>query len=150
EQLVPIYAPDTIVVSFIPHDVLRCEMSYWSGFSKPYFDIDDSGLHLHPAEIPPPPPLASVRRLLSNSVTLDKLFPRFLHWEGPEMEIAHHRGREVACLLIQRIAELGRARKARVVILAHPQQPTSTPEDLEIKNGVLACAHANQLQTLDL
>jgi hypothetical protein len=137
-------------VGFIPHDVLRCEMSYWSGFSKPYFDVDASGLHLHPAAVPTPPPFALLRRILSLSMTLDILIPRFLHWEGPEAEVVHHQGRQVACLLMGRLATLGRARKARIVVLAYPQQPAATPEQLEIKSGVLACAKANHLLALDL
>ena len=148
EQLIEIYAPDVIIVSFIPHDVLRCEMSYWSGLPKPYFDIDSSGLHLHPAPVPPPP--AFVRRLLSMSVTIDTLFPIFAHWQGPRELVVHHRGREVACRLMERLAALGRARHARIVVLAQPQVPDAPPEHLETTSGVIKCAESNHLAALDL
>jgi hypothetical protein len=150
EQLAEVYAPDTIIVSFIPHDVLRCEMSYWSGHPKPYFEIDANGLELRPAPVPPSSMLTPLKSFLAMSVTLDRLFTRSLHWQGPEAEVVHHRGREVACLLMRRLAALGRARHARIVVLAQPQQPTATPEQLEIKNGVERCARANQLLFLDL
>lgn len=150
EQLAAVYAPETILVSFIPHDVLRCEMSFWSGHPKPYFDIEAGALRLHPAVTPPRSSLAGLKRLLSLSVTLDLLFPKFLHWEGPEITVEHQRGRDVGCLLMERLAELGRAREARIVVLAQPQQPTATPEQLEIKNSLLACAQASGLLTLDL
>ncbi len=150
EQLAEIYRPDIIIASFIPHDVLRCEMSYWSGHAKPYFEIDESGLRLHPAPVPSGSVADPLKWLLSMSVTMDLLFPKFLHWEGPEVMLAHRQGREVACRLMGRLAELGRTGNARVVVLAQPQQPTATPEQLELKSGVLACAAASHLLALDL
>ena len=51
---------------------------------------------------------------------------------------------------MERLAAFGRARQARIAILAQPQEPTATPEQVEIKNGILACAQANRLLTLDL
>lgn len=151
EQLAPVYEPDTIVLGFIPHDVLRCEMSYWSGFSKPWFSIDaDGALALHPAEVPQPSLGRSLKRLLGRSMTLDLLFPAWLHWQGPRELRAHERGREVACLLMTRLAALGRARQARVVILAYPQEPESQPDDVATKDAVLACARDAGLETLDL
>lgn len=150
EQLVGIYSPDTIVVAFIPHDVLRCTMSYWSGFSKPYFDIDSSGLRLHPAEVPSPSFLDPIKKLLALSMTLDTLFPAFLHWQGPRELRVHERGGEVACLLMQRLRELGRARKVRIVVVAYPQELTSASADEVTKDQVLACARTDDLLVLDL
>lgn len=150
ERLVETYHPDTIVVAFIPHDVRRCELSYWSGFSKPYFDIDGAGLRLHPAEVPTPPPFAGLRKVLAQSMALDRLFPRFLHWQGPDALAVHDRGEEVACLLMARLAELGRRHDVRIVVLAHPQAPDSTPEDVQTAATVLACAADNGLTALDL
>lgn len=149
EQLAAIYAPDVIVVSFIPHDVLRCEMSYWSGNAKPYFEIDDGALQLHAA----PPPrswLAPLKPYLAMSAAMRLLFPRFLRWEGPYEEIVHRQGREVACLLMERLAALGRARGARVVVLAQPQEASAPQDQVDIKDGTLVCARANDLATLDL
>jgi hypothetical protein len=150
EQLAGIYSPETIIVAFIPHDVLRCEMSYWSGFSKPYFDVDTSGLHFHPAEVPSPSVLDPVKRLLSLSMTFDSLFPAFLHWQGPRELRVHDRGGEVACLLMERLRSLGNARNARIVVVAHPQEPTTAPADEATKDGVVACARKNDLLVLDL
>jgi hypothetical protein len=149
EQLAEVYAPDLIVVSFIPHDVLRCEMSYWSGHSKPYFDVASGSLHLNAAPGAAHPTLDGLKSLLTWSIALDRFYPQFF-WEGPEELVVHHQGREVACLLMQRLAALGRARHARVVVLAQPQEPTATTEQLELKDGVLDCARAQQLPVLDL
>lgn len=148
EQLAPIFQPAIIIVGFIPHDVLRGEMSYWSGHAKPYFDLDGERLRLHPAAVPSPL-VAALKNALVWSRTIDLLFPQF-YWDGPEAEVVHHRGREVACQLMGRLATLGQERGARIVVVAQPQRPTPAAEDLELKDGVLACASADHLPTLDL
>lgn len=150
EQLAEVYAPDTIVLGFIPHDVLRCEMSYWSGHPKPYFVPDGSGLRLQPAPATPRSRWDSLKWLIAWSEAVDVLFPTALHWEGPESVVAHRQGREVACRLMGRLAALGRKHRARVVVLAQPQQANASVEHLEIKDGLLACARENGLLTLDL
>jgi hypothetical protein len=150
EQLVEVYKPDTVVVGIIPHDVDRCAMSYWSGHPKPYFELESAGLRLHPAPVPPRPAYEPLRWLLSRSVAMDLLFPRFLHWQGPEELVVHGRARDVACALMERLAVLGRAHHTRIVILAHPQVPEVVPEHAESVRAVLACAAANGLGTLDL
>jgi hypothetical protein len=151
EQLVDVYRPDTIVLGFIAHDVVRCELSYWSGFSKPYFDLDPNGtLRFHPAASPPASRWASIKRLLAYSRTVEFLFPSWLHWEGPAALAVHHQGREVACRLMERLASLGREHGARIVVMAHPQQPTPMPEERETKDAVLACAVAANVQVVDL
>jgi len=150
EQLAAVYAPDVIVAGFIPHDILRCELSYWSGHAKPYFDVDAGGLSLHPAAPPSGSVLAPLKRLLSVSITLDRFFPKFLYWEGPEQMAAHQRGREVACRLMQRLVTLGETRHAQIVVVAQPQQPTATAEQRELKDGLLTCAAAAHVLAVDL
>ena len=145
EQLHRVFAPDRIVVSFIPLDVQRGEMSI-SGHPKPYFEITDDGLALQPAPAVAQKPM---RRLLARSVAAELLFSRALRPEGPEYLLVHRRGVEVACLLMERLAALG-AGGPRVVVLAQPQAPVSDPADVAIKEAVLACARAEGLATLDL
>lgn len=150
ERLAAVYHPDTIIVSFIPHDVLRCQMSYWSGHPKPFFEIAGGALSPRPAPEPPPDPLAPLKRLLAYSMTMELLLPTWLHWQGPYEEAAHTHGREVACALMARLAAFATARGISVVVLAQPQQPSETAEHLELKDGVLACARAAGLPALDL
>ena len=147
EQLAAVYAPDTIIVSFIPHDIVRSQMSVCYGRAKPYFDIDSSGLHLHAAPAASPVRFAGLKAILARSLTVELLVPEFLHWEGPDTMV-HQRGIEVACLLMDRLSALDRA--ARVVVLAQPQQATARPGDLGVTRDVLACAKANDLLALDL
>jgi hypothetical protein len=150
EQLADVYRPDAIVVAFIPHDVQRCAMSFWSGRAKPYFALDGAELRFHPAVLPPPPPDALLRRLLSSSVALDMLFPRYLHWEGPEELVVHDQAVEVACALMARLAAFGRERHIRIMVVAHPQVEEIDTPQREMARRVLDCARADQLQAIDL
>ena len=147
EQLAGIYTPEIIVASFIPNDIMRCEMSYHSGHAKPYFEIDSSGLSLHPAPVSQRPFL---KRLFSPSIVVDLLLDRRIMWDGPSVGWAHHRGREVACLLMKRLAELGRLRGSHIIVMAQIEAPTWSADDWDVKNAVLACAEANQLSVLDI
>lgn len=149
-QLVPAYRPEVVVVSFIPHDVLRCEMSRWSGNPKPHFELEGGALRYVPADVPvESAPWRVAKRVLSASVTIDSLFLRGLHGVGPDI-VAHHQGAEVACALMDRLATLGRESGARVVVLAQPQRPLSTPDERALKDRVLACAARSGLLQLDV
>ena len=149
EQLSEIFSPDLLIVSFIPHNVVRCEYSYFLGHPKPYFELDGDGLREHP----PPVPrswFAPIRdRLLSTSMAA-YLFEHSLVWEGPAEERVHGDGQQVACRLMERLAELGRTRRVQVLLLAQSQEASLEPSDAAIKDRVLACARASGLLTLDL
>src|SRR5947209_20036859 len=64
----------------------------------------------------------SIAPTLSRSVLIEALFHDALRSDGPDT-FEHHRGDEVACLLLDRLAALGRERGAAVVLLAQPQTP---------------------------
>ena len=158
ERLVPSMAPDRIVVSFVPHDVRRCAMSIWSRHAKPWFDVESGALHAHPMFA------RSVWRhslapTLSRSVLIESLFHDALRSDGPDT-FAHHRGDEVACRLLERIAALGREHGARVVLLAQPQTPLPTDPrypadpadrrpDAELAANVVACGERQGLPVVD-
>jgi hypothetical protein len=149
-QLTEAYHPDTLIMGFIPHDVRRCEMSIWSGDAKPYFELDGTGLRHHPAPaVSQSAAMTRLKRLLSHSVTLDILFTQRLHWSGPDT-VVHRDGDEVACRLMDRFAQLGRAHGVRVVAVAYPQAPESAPRDQAVKDRVLACARRSGLVVLDM
>ncbi len=158
ERLAPVVAPDRIIVSFIPHDVRRCAMSIWSGHAKPWFDVDADHLRPHPIGR-----YAMWRHAiaptLSYSVLLDSLFYDALRRDGPDT-FAHHRGEEVACLLLDRVAALGRERRAAVLLLAQPQTPLPSeahypPDpgdprpDAELASIVIRCAEERHLLVVD-
>jgi len=91
-----------------------------------------------------------IKQLLSRSLVLDILLDKTLMWDGPSVESVHNRGKDVACLLMGRLAALGRERNTRVIVVAQLQAPAWSHEEIDLKNGVLACASANQLGTVDL
>jgi hypothetical protein len=158
ERLAPTIAPDRIVVSFIPHDVRRCAMSIWSGHAKPWFDVESGRLRAHPMG-----GYAAWRQAiaptLSRSVLIDFLFHDALRRDGPDT-FEHHRGDEVACLLLDRLATLGRERGATVLLLAQPQTPLPTDarypsdpgdprSDAELASIVINCAERRHLPVVD-
>jgi hypothetical protein len=158
ERLAPLVAPDRIVVSFVPHDVRRCAMSIWSHHAKPWFDLDSGQLRVHPM-----PGRArwrqSIAPTLSRSVLIESLFHDVLRTDGPDT-FEHHRGDEVACLLLDRLAALGRERGATVVLLAQPQTPLPAdlrypPDpgdprpDAELASIVIACAERRGLPVVN-
>lgn len=149
DRLTDIFSPDLLIVSFIPHNVVRCEFSYFLGHPKPYFELDGAGLREHPPPVPRSWFTPIRNRLLSMSMVA-YLFEHSLVWEGPAEERMHGDGQEVACRLMQRLADLGRVRRTRVLLLAQSQQASPVPPDVAIKDRVLACARANGLLTLDL
>jgi hypothetical protein len=158
EGLAPIIAPDRILVSFIPHDVRRCAMSIWSHHAKPWFDVDAGRLRAHPMAR-----YAAWRHAiaptLSRSVLIESLFHDALRSDGPDT-FEHHRGDEVGCLLLDRLAALGRLRGATVVLVAQPQTPLPTEarypsdpddprSDAELASVVVACAERRHLAVID-
>ncbi len=158
ERLAPVIAPDRIVVSFIPHDVRRCAMAIWSGYAKPWFEIEPDGLRMHPIGRYPVWRHA-IAPTLSRSVLIDSLFYDALRRDGTDT-FAHHRGDEVACLLLDRVAALGRERGATVLLLAQPQTPLPDEahypgdpgdprSDAELAAIVIRCAEARHLPVVD-
>ena len=158
ERLAPIVAPDRILVSFIPHDVRRCAMSIWSHHAKPWFDVEAGRLRPHPMSR-----YATWRQALaptlSRSVLLESLFHDALRSDGPDT-FEHHRGDEVACVLLERLAALGRARGATVMLVAQPQTPLPTDarypsdpadprSDAELAAVVMECAKGHALPVVD-
>jgi hypothetical protein len=158
ERLVPVLAPDRVVVSFIPHDVRRCAMSIWSGHSKPWFDVEAGRLRAHPMS------RYAVWRhaiapTLSRSILIDSLFYDALRRDGPDT-FAHHRGDEVACLLLDRLAALEREHRATILLLVQPQTPLPAEaryapdpddprSDWELAARVIECAEARRLPVAD-
>lgn len=147
EQLSGVYEPDAIIVSFIPDDVQRATHSCFGGHAKPYFEIVDSGLRLHPAVIPAP---GIMQRLLSLSLATHVLFYQLVHHDCAGDTGTGQPGQEVACRLMDRLAALGVERNVRIIVMAQPEGPSESTADEGIEKGVLSCATARGLSTFDL
>lgn len=145
ERLNTLYRPDTVLVSFIPDDVHRCSLAAFSGRVKPYFDVEGGSLRFHPTVASSP---GIARRILDRSRAAHRVVGNWIG--GYQPEVAHQRGPEVACLLMQRLADLSRPPGPRVVLVAQPEDPGLAPEHVEIATAVVECARRQGLSTLNL
>jgi hypothetical protein len=86
---------------------------------------------------------------MGQSILLHMLFYNVIHAD-PDAPIPRIVGKDVACLLMNRLAELAKARNARVIVLAQPQAASYPPEDGVVKDHLLDCARRRGLATVDL
>jgi hypothetical protein len=121
----PARTADTVILSFLPEDVLRCEYSYRYAW-KPYFTSEGGRLVPHNVPVPQPhegPPGEAIwRRALRHSYVADRAF-RLLdpeHWSIPDAVRVHDDGAEVARLLLDRLAASAAPRALLVVVQWSP------------------------------
>ncbi|MFO1161154.1 MAG: GDSL-type esterase/lipase family protein [Reyranellaceae bacterium] len=126
EQVARQIHPGAIVVGFIQDDLRRAEMSRVWGANKPYFDMAGEALTLRNVPVPEPAgtqaTLTFWQRLLGRSVlvqiTMDAL-GLLDDWSLDYVRVhVSGEGGHIACLLMQRLAALGRQSEARVVVVA--------------------------------
>ncbi|MDP1837889.1 MAG: GDSL-type esterase/lipase family protein [Reyranella sp.] len=168
EALAPRYKPEAIVVAFIADDIRRTEMRRLWSADKPYFDLDKSGdLDKETPvlrNVPVPPradpgtTLSFWQRTLGYSFLVDFVLRRLdqLHeWYGDHLRVhPEGAGERIACLLTGRLAGLQRASGARVLVVAEYDpvvwdHPKFAAEQRRMTEGLLACARANGLATID-
>lgn len=153
EEVLDRVPADWLVLSFVPGDIERCELSKRYA-PKPYFDVVDGELVL--CNVPVSEGLsAEARRLrgvknaLGHSALLDAIFATAWKawWVTDEKNVRVHpqgKGVVIAKLLVDRIAEVCRQRGCRLLLLAQGEganQPT-----LEL----LAHARSTGVHVLDL
>ena len=120
-------AADTLVVSLIPDDVLRCEYAYRYAW-KPYFDVEEGRLVLRNVPVPPPhqgqPGESPWRRGLRWSLLADFVMRRLdpEGWLLPDSLRVHRQGVAVARLLVDRLADHAQRRGHRLLLMLqwHP------------------------------
>jgi hypothetical protein len=106
ERLVPQLHPDFLIVSFIPHDILRCEQSYRYA-SKPYFSVEGNELVLRGVPVPKGQRLDTWSWLRWSQLA-NRILGGILGegWALPQVVREHERGLDVARLLLPRLAAL--------------------------------------------
>ena len=162
EALAPVYRPGAIVVAFIADDIRRTEMRRLWGADKPYFDLDNNGLV--PRNVPVPPradpgtTLTVWQRTFGYSLLVDfvlRQLDQLNPWYGDHLRVhPEGTGERIACLLTGRLAELQRASGARVLVVAEYDpvvwdHPKFAAEQRRMTEGLLACARAQGLTTID-
>jgi len=139
EALIPKFRPDVVILGFIPHDIVRCEMDVYNSAAKPYFDVAGGELILKNCPVPPPTKSRAAQleldwahRILGHSLFFHHMIARssLNRWWyiSHRDSIVHHQGQQVALLLMDRLAALSRKHHTEVILLAqyaHPDFPKS-------------------------
>jgi hypothetical protein len=126
---------ETLVVSFIPDDVARCEYGYRYGH-KPWFELEDGRLVLRNEPVPrpeePPPGENAFRQLLRRSFLAELVVHRLdpAGWLIRGSVRVHRDGPRVARALVDRIADETDRRGVRLLLVAawHPGAYTKPAE----------------------
>lgn len=125
EKLIPVLAPNTIIVSFLVDDIQRAGYRVYGGANKPYFFARDGKLvHMnHPV----PRYSGSVaevgirRSFLGHSVLANILMERFGDWSwwlhGQSYVTVDNDIAEVSCLLLRRLKARADKEKFRLIYL---------------------------------
>jgi hypothetical protein len=151
------YRFSTVVFSFIPDDIRRCQMSANYGRAKSYFDFRDGRLTLENVPVPLPVPLpkenivlvALEHSLLVHTV-MTRLFPKW--WLGPAWEIQVHdkdKGNKVACSLLHNLEGVTHSRGSELIVLVEHGNWEGVAEATAVKN-VLSCLSDPVTRVLDL
>ena len=151
EDMLGRFRVDTLVVSFIPDDLTRCE--YQKRYTPvPWFEPAGDGLVLHPAD----PSIGSGdsskrwKDVLGHSALIDAVLANTVRswWFENEKQVAvPHlvgRGPEIGKRLLERIAERCRATGTRLLVVLQG----TTPEPMAL--DVLRHAEQKGIATLDL
>lgn len=152
EALLERFPVETLIVSFIPDDLRRCE------FEKrytpvPWFEPVGDDIVLRNVPIPPAPPPDAARRwkdLLGHSALLDAVLANTMKqwWFENEKQVRvaalEGRGGELGKKLIERIDACCRSKGVRLLVLLQDKKP----DDDAL--AVLRHAEARSVQTLDL
>ncbi|MFQ5418538.1 MAG: hypothetical protein ACE5FL_16040, partial [Myxococcota bacterium] len=133
EALLDRFPVDTLVVSVIPHDVVRCEFAYRYAW-KPYFAVVDGALALRNVPVPEPHrgapdeslAVRSMRRSFLADFVMRRLDP--YGWPVPDSLRAHAEGEAVSRLLVDRLADGAEARGLSLLLVVqwvpgHAQRP---------------------------
>jgi hypothetical protein len=143
---------DVLILSIIPDDVRRCEYSYRYA-AKPYFDVVNGGLVLRNVPVPPPTerPAGPLLTILGFSYLADAVLTRFApaFWldQSPGLVSSNRAGREIACLLIDRIKKAAEEHHARLLFVVQGHPPF---EDRDWVEPVLRHAGFRGVWALDL
>lgn len=163
EELTDIFKAKVALVSFIPDDIDRTQLSMRTGVSKPYFVLGDGQLVRKNNPVPPIRPvkirIGLLRSILGYNYFINWITDRLgLHkwwvvgqWHSQEV---HSEGTQIACLLTKRLRALSLKTGMRIVMVAQylGSVVSEAQEALERRaraRDLLECAKSNGLEVLD-
>ena len=130
-RLIEEFEPRILILSFIPDDVARCELSVRAGTSKSYFTGDQGRLELHPpAPASEAPRIGIFRRLTGYSFFLYKLLrrtvPQLYLSGGLDETAARGSGSRIVCELFARLAATTNRRDIELLVILQDGGPLDT------------------------
>lgn len=159
EKLVALVDPSLLVISFIPEDISRTELSVRSGASKPFFEVVDGNLDLRNVPVPVIKKdidrLGLFRNVFGYSFLIDGIMRKLGHeafWYGGGWDTTrvHTEGVQVSCLLMERLSFLARARGLDLLLLAQYLEHEVSGTRPSIMDPVIKCARQYGIAVLDL
>jgi hypothetical protein len=147
----------TLIFSFIPDDIRRCQMSVNYTRAKPYFDLKDNRLALENVPVPRPVPLPKESKLLvalEHSLLVQTVMTRVdpnwwfrLSWDT--QVLTKEKGSGVACALLHELEGLTKSRGSELIILVEHGNWEGVAETTTVEN-VLTCLSDPATHVLDL
>lgn len=151
------YRPDVIILSLIPDDIERCNLSERTSVPKPYFTVENGGLKLNAAHIAEPPArnrLNLPRRILGYSFAAHTLFGKIWpeYWlQGKQWKstTAHADGEIVSCFLMREFASYVNYQGITGIVLIQWPKYYWDKETARI-DQLIRCVDRRQLTLIDL
>jgi hypothetical protein len=165
ERLVEKYKPDLLLVSIIPDDIVRCEMSVRME-PKPYFILNNGQLVLKNNPVPlsdgneRPKQLDLFRRYFGYSHLVDLVMRRInvYYWLNERIVLAERNqnksirnssGEQISCALMERLSHLSKEHSLPTILVLQYSQYLKE-KDIQKSREVLKCARKHGLKVLDL
>lgn len=135
ERLIKIFNPDTIIFSFHPDDIERCELSERTAVGKPYFAVIDTKLVLKNVPVPKPSGnhvVGKFRQIFGYSYFIHKFMLRVNpgFWlQGQDWSRStkvHNDGLKVTYLLFRKLEELCIANNIKMYIFVQYSKDLSS------------------------
>lgn len=144
---------DTLIISLIPDDILRNEMSV-RAVGKPYFSIENGRLVLHNEHLESSKRRSDIRWVIGYSYCLNSLFSRLARnwWFGlSDSAVAHHQGMEVGKLLIDRLVLLGKEKEIKILLVIEgTKEVNANIKEMAVALPILERAGKTDINTLNL
>ncbi|MCP4361379.1 MAG: hypothetical protein GY796_25495 [Chloroflexi bacterium] len=159
QNLLPLYQPEIVVMSFIPDDIRRTEYSVALGASKPYFQIVDDKLQLMNTPVPQEVEQKQesfLHRLLGYSFLTHKVMMKvnpswWLTGRSWSEGSTGNSGAEISCAIFQQLADVATENGVSNVYLLVQDLAFPAPPDLQTQvDDALQCANSDVVTVIDL
>jgi len=152
-----VFQPNTLILSLIPEDILRCELSERTGAAKPYFELLDTALLIKNVPVPvpmPPKELDIVRSVLGYSFFIHrvmvKVFPHYWLQGRSRMTRAHSDAEGVACSIFRQLDNSARSHNVKNVFILVQHEKELKPQELAMVYRVTKCIDDPLVKVIDL